>query len=307
MKMRGIVKGFTLVMLWTLGLALSSVAVAHPGSMRGIDIPTVLSLHDHARQIAFETQADKSATKSLQYVGTIVIDPGHGGDNSGATGVAGVREKYLTLALAYELRKQLQAQYPHARIVLTRYWDKTMSLTERVHFANVAAADLFISLHYNAAVHDRALGFETYFLLAEDVTPGQERVQSAPLATASPMETGMASQLEALEPLGVANDTLAMIARDLDRGRIHAESGLLAQTVQQGLAKHLNSIDRGVKQANFGVLRGALMPAIVVEAAFLTHPVEGLEVLSPEHRARTARALVEAVEAFDQTMARRSR
>ncbi|MFU8802708.1 MAG: N-acetylmuramoyl-L-alanine amidase family protein [Bradymonadaceae bacterium] len=305
MRSKSKVLGIATLVLMSLGLV--ATAVAHPGSMRGIDVATVLTLHDHARLLAFEAQSEKKATKSLKKVRTIVIDPGHGGDNSGATGVAGIREKYLTLDLAYELRKQLQERFPEARVVMTRYWDKSMSLTERVHFANVVEADLFISLHYNAAVHDRALGFETYFLLAEDVTPGQERVQSAPLATSSPTMTGIEANMDSqLPPIGVANDMIATIQRDLERGRLHAESGLLAQTVQKGMARHLDAPDRGVKQANFGVLRGALMPAIVVEAAFLTHPGEGVEVLEKAHRKKISRALVEAVETFDRTLSERA-
>jgi N-acetylmuramoyl-L-alanine amidase len=282
-----------------------SAASAQPRGLRGIDVPTVLGLHDRVRQIAYEANDAARQARTLERVRTIVIDPGHGGNNSGATGVAGVREKHLTLALAYELRHQLQERYPHTRVIMTRYWDASLSLTERVHFANVVEADLFISLHYNAAVHERAVGFETYFQLAEDVTPGQERVQSAPMATASPTATGIEPDFDHGPPMGVASDTLAMIQRDLDRARIHGESGLLAQSVQHQLARHLSSVDRGVKQANFGVLRGALMPAIVVEAAFLTHPVEGFEVLRREHRQKTARALVEAVEGFDRALSKR--
>ncbi len=286
-------------------LSLASTAAAFPpGSVRGIDLPTVLTLDDRARQFAFEADGEEAPEKSLEQVRTIVIDPGHGGENSGALGVAHIKEKYLTLELAYELRKRLQKTYPDVRVVLTRYWDTDMSLSERIHFANVMGADLFMSLHYNAATHQKAVGFETYFLETNEVTPGQQERQGAPLATAQSVTTGLKEETAGLSE-GTYNDALTELKRDLDRERQHKESGLLAETVQRSLAGRLNSTNRGVKQANFGVLRGALMPAVVVESGFLTHPKEGKKVLSDTHRDSVVEALMESVEAFDQKLAQR--
>src|SRR5690606_20301119 len=98
---------------------------------------------------------------------------------------------------------------------------------------------------------------------------------------------------------------LLNIQQDLIRARLHADSGLLAQSVQKSMSRKLESTNRGVKQANFGVLRGANMPAVVVEAAFLTHPVEGKAIILSEHRRKVASALVEAIEEFDKTLTTR--
>lgn len=289
---------------------LAAPAAAHPGSLWGIDVSSVIAFRDQARVIAYrhelESRGDQDSEAEegreaprLERVRTIVIDPGHGGDNSGATGIAGIAEKFLNLELAYLLREELQQKYPELRVVMTRYWDASVDFTERVHIANLAEADLFLSLHYNAAVHDRAIGFETYFLRPEEVTPGQEEIQSELLATADMGMTGIHRPIEGSTPHGQHGDVLMMIQQDLLRAHQHRLSGRLAEVVQDSFRGHLDSVDRGVKQANFSVLRGAHMPAVVVEAGFLTHPIEGIAVTTAEHRAQVVAALIEAIEGFD--------
>ncbi|WP_158542469.1 N-acetylmuramoyl-L-alanine amidase family protein [Lujinxingia litoralis] len=286
------------------GLALvlgAQPAAAHPGSLWGIDLSSVVALRDQARLAAHRTTPPPQQAE-LERVRTIVLDPGHGGENHGAIGVAGIREKHLTLELAYHLREAIQARYPEVRVVMTRYWDTSMGLSERVHLANLAEADLFLSLHYNAAVHNRALGYETFFLTPEEVTPGEQQEQSPMLASA---EGGaVESPVEGARLVGQHGDDLIFIQRDLMRAHQHQLSGHLAHCVQNGFRTHLDSIDRGVKQANFGVLRGAHMPAVVVEAGFLTHPGEGQELVQRAHRQRVVNALVDAIDAFDDEMAR---
>lgn len=307
--------GSLAVALLTLGSPKSADALP-PSSVTGIDLPTVLTLDDQARRFAFllsqkvaspQGAEAGSATppKSLQKLRTIVLDPGHGGENLGALGVVQIQEKYLTLELAYQLRKKLQQKYPHARVILTRYWDQGLSLTERVHFANRMGADIFLSLHYNAAPHQHAVGFETYFLLADEATPGKQEKRGKPIATIENAVSGMEQPGLGTEE-GVYNDALLTLKRDLARERQNRESGLLAETIQQNLVKQIDSVDRGVKQANFGVLRGALMPAVVVESGFLTHPVEGEKVASESHRDDVVSALVSAIEDFDRRLAERA-
>jgi N-acetylmuramoyl-L-alanine amidase len=301
-----------LVVLATAGTA----AAFPPGTVTGIDLATVLTLDERARGFTFQLREDQLkdnqpedkpvAQASLQEVRTIVIDPGHGGDNSGALGVAHIKEKYLTLELAYQLRDQIHAKYPDVKVILTRYWDTSISLNQRVYLANLMGADLFMSLHYNAAVHQRAVGFETYFLLANEATPGEQEKKGEPIATAKSVVTGIEKPTSAKKD-GTFNDALTELKRDLNRERQHKESGLLAETVQQNLARRLDTANRGVKQANFGVLRGALMPAVVVEAGFLTHPKEGKSVLEEAHRGRVVEALVSSVEEFDERLVERSK
>jgi N-acetylmuramoyl-L-alanine amidase len=287
----------------------STVAAGPPVTLRGIELPTVLSFYDRARHVAHraDQQADpreqtdhpdEPPQKRLESIDTIVLDPGHGAGNSGAIGVAHVAEKYLTLELAYALRRRIQETYPDVRVVLTRYWDKGLSLDERTHLANRIDADLFLSLHYNAAVHQRAVGYETYYLATREAIPGRQQVKGEPIAAASSRVTGIAGESDE-EAFEIQGDDLAVIKRDLARARQHRFSGLLAETVQRHLIEHVDSVDRGVKQANFGVLRGALMPAVVVESGFLTHPDEGRQVLDPDHRKKLVESLMESIDQFD--------
>lgn len=308
-----------------LGVALFCIlmanpALAHTGSLWGIDLTSVITLRDQVRVMAHHHDGEKDDEKegqeeegsdsstaennALDQVRTVVIDPGHGGDNSGATGLAGVPEKELTLELAYQLREELQEKYPELRVILTRYWDTTVELTDRVHMANLANADLFISLHYNAAPHDRAIGFETYFLQPEQVTPGSEESQGLPLATTDTQITGIEPpQKKPATWVGQRGATLELIRQDLLRAHQHDLSGTFAETIQNHFVKRLDSVDRGVKQANFAVLQGAHMPSVVVEAGFLTHPEEGFEVLTSEHQSLVTSSLIAAVEDFDTELA----
>ncbi len=268
---------------------MAAPVAAHPGSLWGIDLTSVLTMRDQARVVAHHHHKEHSdqlddQVADLNQIRTVVIDPGHGGTNIGAVGIAGIPEKRLTLELAYQLREELQQKYPRLRVVLTRYWDTTVELEDRAEIANLANADLFLSLHYNAASHQRAVGFETFFLNANQALSSFEE------------EEEFAGEIE-----GVAHSshTLELIQFDLLRAHRHELSAELAELIQHRFVRRIDSVDRGVKQGNFSVLRNAEMPAVVVEAGFMTHPEEGLEILTREHRSRITTSLIEAIEDFD--------
>ncbi len=286
----------------------SADALAGPPSI-GIDRGLVLTLGDRARRASFDKkqQAEGAdAPSAFKKIRTIVIDPGHGGENQGALGVVDVHEKYLTIELAYALREELQRTYPDARVVLTRYWDTELSLNERAHMANRVDADVFLSLHYNSAPHPRAVGIETYYLSDEKVTPDPVEVQGKPLASARPTTSGIPRPDEAAVQ-GFFNESEVSAELHAERMRQHARSALLAKIVQRSMLKELKgSKNRGVKQANFGVLRGALMPAIVVEGGFLSHPEEGRSVAKSRRQRKLVRALVSAIVSFDDALAKQA-
>ncbi len=306
----------TIAFVAPLCLLVAAPAAAHPGTLWGIDTDTVLMLRDEARMTAHSHDSEEAedecdhpddcdeTSDGLDQTRTVVIDPGHGGDNSGATGIAGVPEKRLTLELAYELREHLQDAYPELRVIMTRYRDESVSLTERVEMANAVDADLFLSLHYNAAPHDRALGIETYFLDADQVTPGEQPFQAGPPVASADISvpdfraTDDESTLE-----NQSGETLEQIRDDLLRAHRHDLSGLLAEAVQMELINGVDAVDRGVKQGRFTVLQEAAMPAVVIEAGFLTHPKEGIEVLDETHRTSLVDSLFGAVERFDEQLA----
>jgi N-acetylmuramoyl-L-alanine amidase len=282
--------------MWRIALAMLGISMvataahAAPPPLRPLDIVTTHALCEGSRQVTRSTVAAATDVQALT-IRTIVIDPGHGGENEGAIGVAQVREKLLTLELAYELRDALEARHPGVKVLLTRYWDRGVGLHDRTEWANRIDADLFLSLHYNAATHDRAIGYETYFLSDETM--------------ATTAEPGSRRKQEASKPQRKA-------FRGIDRARVkahkdarklltppHTASKSLADVTQKALAARLESANRGVKQANFAVLRGASMPAVVIESGFLTHPVEGQQVLGATHRKQVVEGLVSAIETFD--------
>lgn len=215
----------------------------------------------------------------LQHLRTIVIDPGHGGSNEGAVGVAGIYERFLTMETAMLLRERLGERFPAVRVILTREEDIDVGLEERLHTANAAEADLFISLHYNAATNTAAHGLEVYYLSADEPQPAPWP-ENARLVAAS-------------------GTVVESILLDLERTRLHGESARLAETLHAELIRGTGSADRGVRQAQFRVLRGAHMPAVVVELGFLTHAEEGLRLVEREYTEAVVEALIAGVVAFD--------
>jgi N-acetylmuramoyl-L-alanine amidase len=214
---------------------------------------------------------------------TIVLDPGHGGDETGATGPGGTEEKTVTLALAQQLQQSLQARLP-VKVDLTRTGDEAVPLDDRSAFANADKADLFISIHLNSTRGKTAHGAETYFL---SLTASDEAAAAAAAAE-------NASQPENGDPLY----DLQLMLWDLAQSRHLAESQRLAKLIQAELNDSLDLRDRGVKQAPFRVLKGAAMPAVLVELGFINNPDDERRLNDPDYRQKLVNALVRAVQRF---------
>ena len=211
---------------------------------------------------------------SLKKISTICLDPGHGGKDSGfRVGKFFPRsEKNCTLALALELRKQLQSA--GFKVILTRDRDVYPELAARPELANRQGADLFVSLHFNAFPGDAAgvQGPETYC-----ITP-----------------VGASSSNAQGEGAGSGATTA---------NRVENKSLLLAYLVQRALVKNLGAMDRGVRRARFEVLRRAEMPAILIEGGYLSHPVEGKKIFDANYRRQMAAALVRGILAYQKLTA----
>lgn len=198
----------------------------------------------------------------------ICLDPGHGGKDPGYR-IGSTEEKLLTLALAQELQALLQQA--GFRVTLTRTRDVYLELEERPRLAERAGADLFVSLHFNAAAAGAAKirGVETYCL-----TPANAS------STANPGRTNVTGPFPGNE-------------HDLFNIR-------LAYALQHALVRGLSAEDRGLRRARFAVLREARMPAALVEAGFLSHPVEGRRIRDAAYRRGLARELARGLQAFQQ-------
>ena len=219
---------------------------------------------------------------------TIVLDPGHGGLDSGCIGVAGVPEKLLTLTVAGRLRDALLDWDPTIDVVLTRTDDSYPSLEDRTRIANEVSGDVFLSLHFNCAENPLAVGVETFYLEPTGTAPGEIVPGREHFGPALPRT-----------PVGVSGDIAALIVDDLTREGATAESARLAEVVQGALIDEIGTADRGVRQAQFRVLRGARMPANVVELGFLTHERQGKVVFGDAYLDDAVGGLVAALVEFD--------
>lgn len=194
---------------------------------------------------------------------TVVIDAGHGGHDPGARGPGGSPEKDVTLAIALALRQALSA-HRGIHVLLTREDDTFVPLGRRARVANEARADLFVSIHANAATRPGAEGFETYFLSAA-VTEEARRLAQRENAS-------LRYESDSIDPSSF--DDVNFILWDLAQNEYLRESSVLAETIQEELARRVSLRSRGVKQAPLYVLKGAFMPAILFETAFITNPRE---------------------------------
>jgi N-acetylmuramoyl-L-alanine amidase len=210
------------------------------------------------------------------------LDPGHGGEDRGAKGAKGLQEKDAALALARDLKAVLEEAGFEA--LLIREDDTLIPLWDRARKANEAGADLFLSLHLNAAKAKAAKGSEVFFLSLDQGDSD-------------------AAEIAALENEGAGDrpgqDTvLSSILQDLAQKAFLQESERLAVHIQTQL-NHLGGIkERGVKQAPFAVLRGAGMPAVLVEVAFLSNPKEEAKLQDAAFRRRVAEAVAQGVRQF---------
>lgn len=219
-------------------------------------------------------------------VNRIVIDPGHGGRDFGASGyLKGVYEKDVVLKIAKMLAKKIREEV-QCEVFLTRTRDRYLTLEERTAIANTKNADLFISIHTNAARSRRAFGIETYFLnLATD----DESILVAARENAT--STKNISDLQT-------------ILSDLMQNAKINESSRLAGHVQTALCnclkknKYSRINNKGVKQAPFYVLLGAQMPAILIETSFISNPKECKRLINSKYQERLCEAIVNGIKKY---------
>jgi N-acetylmuramoyl-L-alanine amidase len=214
----------------------------------------------------------------------IVIDPGHGGDDTGAIGASGLTEKNLTLAIANRLARILRAQGHPVR--LTRNGDIGRALTDRAALANRLDARVFISLHANASTVASVKGAETYYMSLDDRASDPAAQSTADVEN----QAGGAGNR--------GNSSLDLILWDMAQSEVLNESALLALRVQARLNALLGLKDRGVKQAPFVVLTGATMPAALVEVGFLSNADERDQLASETHQQALADAIARGIGDF---------
>lgn len=219
-------------------------------------------------------------------IGRIVLDAGHGGKDPGAVGRAkGTEEKGLTLDIVKRLKTRLEQQ--GYSVILTRDSDAYVSLGERSKLANRSRADLFVSIHINSAPNREACGFETYFL-SEAKTDWERAVAARENAD---LDSGPDGN-------GFGPGDLGLILADLAQNEYLHESSELAGQIQVQTAPYARIKDRGVRQANFYVLRNDYMPAVLVECGFLSNKSEEKLLRQPQHREKLAEGVFRGIKGF---------
>ncbi|HEY4671520.1 MAG TPA: N-acetylmuramoyl-L-alanine amidase, partial [Gemmatimonadaceae bacterium] len=224
----------------------------------------------------------------------VVIDAGHGGPDTGMRGPIGSPvwfvEKDVTLSVATKLATVLRAR--GFDVLMTRTTDTLIALADRGRIANANHGDVFISIHCNApgsntAAGARERGFETYFL-AEAKTEDERRVQDMENESVK-FETGANAS---------KGDPLSFIITDMAQNEHLRESSDLAETIQTGLIDVHPGPNRGVQQANFAVLRGSYMPAVLVEVGFGSNQSEATYLSDQSNQRALARNIAESVTAY---------
>jgi N-acetylmuramoyl-L-alanine amidase len=221
--------------------------------------------------------------RGARTVSRVVLDPGHGGKDTGAVGPGGVREKDVTLDVAHRVAPVLAAQ--GIQVVLTRDDDSFVSLEERTARANGFNADLFVSIHCNASESKGRRGIETYVLdTTRDEIAG--RVAARENATTQPVSSELASILGGMR-----------MADEAQR------STRLAQLLQRAATTAVQTrfgdvVDGGVHTAGFYVLVGARMPSVLFETSYVSNATEEQRLASDGYRQLLADAIANAVKAY---------
>lgn len=234
---------------------------------------------------ATRSNAGETMTRILGLkLGRVVIDPGHGGHDTGTSGSEGLREKDVALDVARRLGVLLQERLG-SEVVFTRDTDTFIPLSRRTAIANERKADLFISIHVNSSPIRSVAGVETYYLNFS--------------TSKSSLDTAMRENAGADRGLGELQDLLKKIAQKdkADESREFAsrvQNSLIALSPKAFRAAR----DRGVKRAPFVVLIGASMPSILAEVGFISNPQDETQMGRPEYRQRIAEALYKGVASY---------
>jgi N-acetylmuramoyl-L-alanine amidase len=235
-----------------------------------------------AREAQPTAAGDRSLIRALGLkIGRIVIDPGHGGHDTGTIGPNGLEEKNLVLDVGKRLGKLLQARMG-AEVVFTRQDDTFIPLETRTAIANQEQADLFVSIHANSSSDPDARGVETYYL---NFTTNADALEVAARENAASDKS-----------IHELQDLVKKIAlkEKIEESREFASE--VQRSLHSGLAVKSPAIrDRGVKKAPFVVLIGANMPSILAEISFVSNPTDARKLRTAEYRLRIAESLYKGI------------
>ncbi len=263
--------------------------VAHPASSStkpATDVKKTAAALKPPTEPKPNRDGQRSLTRELGLkISRIVIDPGHGGHDTGTIGPHGLMEKDLCLDIALRLGRIIEERIPGAEVVYTRKDDTFIPLEDRTAIANNAKADLFVSIHANSSHDHAARGIETYYLN---------------FAT-SPDSMEVATRENALAQSSIHD--LQDLIKKIARNEKIEESKELASDIQDSLSHRLqvisqNEKNRGVKKAPFIVLIGANMPSVLSEVSFISNPADEKLLRKSDQRDRVAQGLYHGISSY---------
>lgn len=218
---------------------------------------------------------------------TVVLDAGHGGHDAGAVG-AFSKEKNINLKYALELGDLIKKNHPDVKVIYTRNKDVFVNLNERARIANRAKADLFISIHTNAAKNRAANGMETFTL---GVSKSKENMEVAMLENSVILlEDDYEKKYEGFDP----NSTDSYIMFEFMKDQYMDRSINCAELIQQNMIAASNRNNRGVRQAGFLVLRATTMPSVLIELGFISNKEEEKFLNNSENQTKVCKAIYQA-------------
>ncbi len=239
-----------------------------------------------SNELLLDIAKDVTPKKDIN-VKAIIIDPGHGGKDPGTSDAEGYFEKNVSLQVGRYLYLYLRKYYPEIRIIMTRKTDHFIELEERSRIANRILKDtrdsIFVSLHCNASLNEKANGFEIYYL---SQSPSTEQAREVAI-----LENKFVS---------APKRQIAQIQSELLSSVTQRRSKRLASKIEESYGKNLSEAfpSRGVKKADFSVLRGSLMPAVLVEMGYLTNSGESKSLKDKEIQKQIARSIIKGIRSY---------
>ncbi len=230
---------------------------------------------------------DKNIKKNDKWI--VFIDPGHGGKDPGAMGPDGTKEKEVVLSVAKKINSFLKKE-KNIKVYLTRDDDRFIFLSKRAEMANNKKADLFVSIHANAIAgwrkRKRTKGVETYFL----AEASSDRAREVAIKENEALKYEMKNYKNM--------NTIEGILLDMADMQYKKESSKLAYAIQKKLIDTTHSVDRGVQQALFYVLRFVSMPSVLIEIGFISHPKEEDLLTSKDYQTKIAKNISEGIKDY---------
>jgi N-acetylmuramoyl-L-alanine amidase len=215
----------------------------------------------------------------------IAIDAGHGGEDPGAIGMNGTREKDIVLAIARELALKINAE-PGMKAILTRGGDYFVPLRDRMRRARAQQADLFVSIHADS-IRDRSIDGSSVYILSQRGATDEASRWLAERENASDLIGGVS--------LDDKDDVLASVLLDLSQSASLNASQVAAERVLHQLTQAGEVRKHEVQQARFMVLKSPDIPSMLVETAYISNPQEELRLRTPAHQAKLAAAIHQGV------------